>query len=389
MDITSQITISIKPDAAKSHLKMGALAPGSTLKLKIIALNGDRALIDFGNFRATANIKIPVTLGEEMMVRVLEAGRQLKLGVITPDQKNPMSPERMGHRLETLPAENLDKIQKDLMQVLNQSLDSSGGKKTPQSIFNVLANLNTYFEPFELKEIIAELLHRLKSHFENSGIFFEKALEKVILQALGEKDAGSIKNLANLPEVKAVFNRDLKPNLLLLQQFIENKESLQKIFDSNTLTILKSSINTLLADITGQQGRAVNQLESADPFQVVTYTLPLKKGSQTAKLRIYYEKKHKPGSKKGFQISLFLSMERLGDIRTDFYLLENDLNITFFVTKPSTQIKIQENYSELRELLDSLFDQIQLKIKVSETKVRDFDRPIVQIAGDRQVDLRI
>ena len=82
-------------------------------------------------------------------------------------------------------------------------------------------------------------------------------------------------------------------------------------------------------------------------------------------------------------------MERLGDIRSDFYLLENDLNITFFVTKPSTQIRIQENYSELRELLDSLFDQIQLKIKVSETKVRDFDRPIVQIAGDRQVDLRI
>jgi len=279
MEINSQITIPIKPDAGKSHLEMSALAPGSTLKLKIIALNGGRALIDFGNFRATADIKIPVTLGQELMVRVLEACRQLKLGVITPDQKNPMSPERMGHRLETLPAENL----------------------------------NTYGD----------------------------------------------------------------------------KETLQKIFDPKTLTILKSSINTLLTDITGQQGRAVNQLESADPFQVVTYTLPLKEGSQTAKLRIYYEKKQKSGSKKGFQVSLFLSMERLGDIRTDFYLLENDLNITFFVTEPSTQIKIQENYSELRELLDSLFDQIQLKIKVSETKVRDFDRPIVQIAGDRQVDLRI
>ncbi len=258
---------------------MSALEPGSTLKLKIIALNGGRALIDFGNFRATADIKIPVTLGQELMVRVLEAGRQLKLGVINPDQKNPMSPERMGHRLETLPAENL----------------------------------NTYGD----------------------------------------------------------------------------KETLQKIFDPKTLAILKNSIDTLLTDITGQQGRAVNQLESADPFQVVTYTLPLKEGSQTAKLRIYYEKKQKSGSKKGFQISLFLSMERLGDIRTDFYLLENDLNINFFVTKPSTQIKIQQNYSELRELLDSLFDQIHLKIKVSETKVRDFDRPIVQIANDRQVDLRI
>jgi len=389
MEINSQITISIKPDAPKSHLKMSALEPGSTLKLKIIALNGGRALIDFGNFRATADIKIPVSLGEELTVRVLEAGRQLKLGVINSDQKNPIPLEVMGHRLETPRDENLNKIQKNLAQILNQSLDPTGGKKTPQSIFNVLANLNIYFEPFELKEIIAELLPRLKTYFENSGIFFEKALEKVILQALGEKDAGSIKSLANLPEVKAVFNRDLKPNLLLLQQLIGDKETLQKIFDPKTLAILKNSIDTLLADITGQQGRAVNQLESADPFQVFTYTLPLKEGSQAAKLRIYYEKKQKSGSKKGFQISLFLSMERLGDIRTDFYLLENDLNITFFVTEPSTKIKIQENYTELQELLYNLFDQIQFKVKVSETKVRDFDRPIVQIAGDRQVDLRI
>ena len=165
---------------------MSALEPGSTLKLKVIAIDGGRALIDFGNFRATADIKIPVTLGEELMVRVLEAGRQLKLGVINPNQKNPISPELMGHRLETPRDENLNKIQKDLTQILNQSLDPTGAKKTPQSIFNVLANLNTYFEPFGLKEIIAELLPRLKSYFENSGIFFEKALEKVILQARGE-----------------------------------------------------------------------------------------------------------------------------------------------------------------------------------------------------------
>jgi len=70
---------------------MGALEPGSTLKLKIIELNGNRALIDFGNFRTTADIKIPVTLGDELMVKVLEAGKQLKLGVITVGQNNPVS----------------------------------------------------------------------------------------------------------------------------------------------------------------------------------------------------------------------------------------------------------------------------------------------------------
>ena len=86
---------------------MGALEPGSTLKLKIIELKGDRALIDFGSFRTTADIKIPVTLGEELMVRVLEAGKQLKLGVIIADQKNPLSAELSGRRLESLPTSSV------------------------------------------------------------------------------------------------------------------------------------------------------------------------------------------------------------------------------------------------------------------------------------------
>jgi hypothetical protein len=389
MEINSQITISIKPDSPKSHLKMGALEPGSTLKLKIIGLQGDRALIDFGSFRTTADIKIPVSLGQELMVRVLEAGKLLKLGVINADQKNPLSAELSGQGPEAPPAENLNKVGHDLSRILNQAADSSGGKTIPSSIFNVLASLNAYFEPFELKEIIAELLPRLKSHFENSGIFFEKSLERIISQVLEAKDGGSTKSLADLAEIKAVFNRDLKPNLLLLQNFIAEKETLQTIFGPRTLAILEGAIATLLSDIARQQGRAVSQLESADPLQVFTYTLPLKEGDPPVKLKVFYEKKQKLGSKKGFQISLLLSMDRLGDVRTDIFLLGNDLNITFYVTEPSAMIEIQENYQELSELLHDLFDQIQLKVKVSAKRIKDFNRPDVQMPGNRRVDLRI
>ena len=388
MSISSQITVAVKPELYKSKSQMAALEPGRTLKLKIIELNGNRALIDFGNFRATADIKIPVTLGEELRVRVLEAGQQLKLGVITVDQKNPMSPEISGQPLEASPGENLNKVQSDLSRILNQAVDASN-KKNPSSIFNVLASLNAYFEPFELKEIIAELLPRLKSHFENSGIFFEKSLERIISQVLADKESGSPPNLADLSEVKAVFNRDLKPNLLLLQQFMEERETLSKIFGPRTLAILKGVVDTLLSDINQQQGRAVSQRDSADPFQVFTYTLPLKEGDPPAKLKVFYEKKQKPGSKKGFQISLLLSMDRLGDVRTDFYLLENDLNLTFYVTKPAASIEIHKNYPELHDLLDHLFDQVQLTVKISEKRVKDFDRPDIQTAGSQRVDLRI
>lgn len=389
MDITSQITVTVKPGFYKSKLPMGALEPGSTLKLKIIELNGNRALIDFGNFRTTAEIKIPVTLGDEIMVRVLEAGKQLKLGVITVDHKNSMSPEISGQPSGAALGDRLNKAGSDLSRILNQVTDLAGSNKNPSSIFNILASLNAYFEPFELKEIMAELIPRLKSHFENSGLFFEKSLERIISQVLADKDSGPPPNLADLSEVKAVFNRDLKPNLLVLQHFMEEKETLAKNFEPRTLALLKGVVDMLLSDINQQQGRAVSQLDSSDPFQVFTFSLPLEEGSQAARLQVFYEKKKDSESKKGFQISILLSMDLLGDVRTDFLLLEKDLNINFYVTEPATMVKIQENYKELDDLLGDLFDQVHFNVKVSEKRVKNFNRPDIQTAGSRKVDVRI
>jgi hypothetical protein len=389
MSISSHITIAFKPEFYKSKQQMDALEPGTILKLKIIELKGDRALIEFGNFRSTAEIKIPVSLGEELTVRVLEAGKQLKLGVVTAGSKDFIAADSSGQRLEAVPNENLTKFYNDVARVLKPALDTTGHPKVPTSIFNVLARLNAYFEPFELKDMIAQLLPRLRSHFEDSGIFFEKSLEQIISKVLADERGGSGTHLADLAEVKAVFNRDLKPNLVLLQHFIAEKETLSKIFGPKVLSVLQSAVDALLSDINQQQGRAVRQQESADPFQVFSFTLPIKDREQTARLKVFYEKKQKSGPKKGFQISLLLSLGHIGDVRTDFFLVEKDLNINFFVTEPLTKVKIQDNFQELDDLLGGLFDHIHLKVHVSAQRVRDFDRAEIQMAGNQQVDIRI
>jgi len=368
---------------------MAAFQPGSTLTLKIIALKGNRALIDFGNFRSTADIEIPVTLGQEVTVKVLESGRQLKLGVIDPGQKTGIPAEASGQRLTAPANDNLTKIQNDFSRILNQVTGSSGGEKLPLSIFNILASLNAYFEPIELKEIISELLPRIKSHFENSGIFFEKFLEQAIIQGPGEKDGGVARHPAELAEVKTIFSRDLKPNLIVLQQFIAENQSLQKIFGTRTLAVMKEAIDNLLSDINQQQGRAVSQLDSAEPVQMFTFTLPLKAENQTARLKVFYEKKQKSESKKEFQISLLLSMDRLGDVRTDLILSEGDLQVIFYVTEPSAKVAIQKNLPELADLLQHFFDRLQLKVNVSEKSVKNFDRAANLTDGNRKVDVRI
>ena len=389
MDMSSQITVAVKPEFYKSRVQMGTLQPGSTLKLKVIELKGDRALIDFGHFRAAADIKIPVTVGEELTVKVVDAGKQLKLRVVNPGQQKSMPAKVSPPQPQKPPNDNLNKIQNDVIRILNQVANPSNAKKTPLSIFNILANLNAYFKPIELKEIMADLLPRLRSHFENSGIFFEKSLEQAIARELQAGDGGASRILADLSEVKTIFNRDLKPNLLRLQHLFDDKESLQKIFDPRALAVMKKAVDTLLSDINHQQSSAVRQLDSTDPFQVFTFTLPLKAQNQTAKLKVFYEKKQKSGSKKSFQISLLLTMDRLGVVRSDLTMLGKDLQVNFYVTEPSAMMVIQKNFPELEELLRNFFDQIQLNVTVSDKRIKNFDQPQTQMAGNRRVDVRI
>ncbi len=389
MDFTSQITVSIKPELFQSGLSMSSFKPGSRHMLKVLELRGDRALIDFGNFRATADIKIPVTLGEELLVKVQESGKQLKLSLINPGS-GPNSSTGSGSRpLENLSEAVLNGVQEDIKQILNQALTTQSAKNIPTPILNVLGMLSAHFEAFDLKNVIAELMPRLKFHMDNSGIFFEKMLESVIAKILHESETASPRQLANHPDVQTIVARDLKANLLILKNFVENEAPLQKAIDSRTMTAMRKAVDVLLTDITNQQGRAVKQLDSTEPLQVFTYALPLEAEKQAAKLKIYYQKKQNPGSKNGFQISLLLSMDRLGAVRTDFYLLEKDLTVTFFVKNQSTKTKIQENCPELQKFLNPFFNQLLVRTVVSEKKINDFDHEDEQTTSDRRVDVRI
>ncbi|UCD82481.1 MAG: hypothetical protein JSW26_13960 [Desulfobacterales bacterium] len=389
MQIPPQITVSIKPDLYHAVLNTDMFKPGSTLKLKVLELRGDRALIDFGNFRATADVRIPVTLGEELIVRVQDFGRQLKLNLIHPEHPKALSADAPARSAEYLPAESFIQIQTDLKPILHQALASQNATKMPISILNIFKILNNHFEYFDLRENVAEIVARLKAYVENSGVFFEKFLENVIVKLSANAEAGASKEMTGFSDLQTLAARDLKTNLIMLQNFAENEMTLQKVFDTKTIAILRGVVDALLADIVHQQGRAVKQLDTTEPFQVFTFALPLKDDNHAAGLKIYYQKKQKSGSKKGVQISLLLSLDRLGDLRTDFYLLKKDLTVTFYVKDRPTKTKLQENHSELQELLAPFFDQLFLRVIVSEKKTKNFDHEDLQIASDRRVDLRI
>ena len=389
MAIASQITVSMKPELSKSLMSMNALAPGSILKLKILELRGDRALIDFGKFRATAEIKIPVVLGEELRVRVLASGKQLIMGVISPEAQNFPGTEVAAGHLKAAPADRLQNAQADLKETVSRVLVSQVEKSIDNNIINIFKNLNSYYEPIELTKKMTELTQRLKAYLEHSGIFFEKHLENSILKSFGNSESVASRQTADLPDLKQLLDRDLKANLMTLKFIMADKEALQKIFTPRSLAAFKNSVDSLLSEITQQQGRAAGQLDSVDPNQVFTFSLPLKEGGMAARLKVYFHKKQKTGANRGFRISLLLSLDRLGDLRTDLFLLDKDLALTFFVKKDSVKIDLEKNFPELQELLDGFFDHLRLKVVVSEKKVTAFDHEDLLRSGDRKVDLRI
>jgi hypothetical protein len=388
MELPSQIAVSIRPDLYPPGLNPEMLKPGSILRLKVLELKGDRALIDFGKFRTTADVKIPVAIGDVLLVRVQEFDRQLKLNLLNPEQVKAQTTDPMPQPGEYLTAESFNKILTELRPILNQLAALQGSSKMQVSIVNIFEALNTHFESFDLNKIAAEIVPRLKGYIENSGLFLEKILESGILKS--SEDAAERESARPTAlDLQMLAPRDLKANLLMLKNSVENESDLSKILDHKTLTTLRNAVDALLIDIEQQQGRAVKKLDTAEAFQVFNYMLPLKDANQAAGLKVYYQKKSKTGARKGLQISLLLSMDRLGDLRTDFYLLEKDLTVTFFVKDRSTKTRLQEHYFELQELLTPLFDQVLLRAIISEKKIKDFHHEDIQTAGDRRVDLRI
>jgi hypothetical protein len=388
MEYPSQIAVSIRPDLYQPGLNLDMLKPGSILRLKVLELKGDRALIDFGKFRTTADVKIPVAVGDVLLVRVQEFDRQLKLNLLNPEQLRTPATNAEPLTGEYFTAESFNKILTDVKPILNQLSAPQGSPKMQMSILNVLAALNTHFESFDLNKIAAEIVPRLKGYIENSGLFFEKVLESIIVKS-SEDNAEPESARHTTLDLQTLAPRDLKANLLMLINSVENEPYLSKILDSRSLATLRNAVDALLTNIEQQQGRAVKKLDTAEAFQAFNFVLPLKDANQAAGLKVYYQKKSKTGRKKGVQISLLLSMDRLGDLRTDFYLLEKDLTVTFFVKDRPTKTRLQEHCFELQELLTPFFDQVLLRAIVSQKKIKDFDHEDIQMAGDRRIDLRI
>ncbi|MBW2518711.1 MAG: hypothetical protein JRE88_18155 [Deltaproteobacteria bacterium] len=391
MDISLLLKAIFDPQINRSALIQQIIKPGDVFDIKIIEVKDDqRALVDFGKFRALAKVQFPVRAGADFVAKVTDTAGQLRLQVIEPDTRTAGGDKAVSNRLEILSFDLFNKIQSDIKQAAQHILHPPAGSDLPPPhISRALAALDAHFASLNLNQDLAKWLPLIKSYIENTGFFFEKKMADLILQFTRGQDTGNIQELIRDPRIQSIMGRDLKPVLLMLKAYLDTPDMEVRFPDAKELAQFKGTVDMLLSDIHNQQSRAVHKHELADPYQVFSFTLPLKENEEKARLKLYCPKKKSGSAETGFKISLLLELNRIGELRTDFFLLDGDLSITFFVKDDASKTHFEHHYKEIRDSLNSLFNYLVLKTVVSEKKIQEFHHADLDIDSDRQVDLRI
>ena len=365
----------------RNILKHGDRLMGTVLKIQ----DDGKAVIDFGKCRVLAEVNFKIRPGEKLPVRVVQKQERITLVLEEHGSKSSQKTRHIIQRSHMFPREIVKKLPSLLKQLLKSGQQ---GERLPQAVQNSIMKVSTHYEPLRLEGPISQLLSQIQSHVEDSGFFLEKRIEKVIIHLLKASQNMSAGDLKGLPEMREILSRDLKSHLLILKHFLSTDITGLRELDGKNLDKIRVLIDQLFQNIETQQNVVGQKTMTAEPTQVFTFIIPLKENEEDARLKVYYPKKRNGESKRGFRASLFLFMDKLGEIRTDLYLLERELSISFFVKEASIKKLFEDSIQEIHKLLAPLFDSLVIKTVVSEKKIADFHTEDRFIITESMVDVR-
>jgi len=374
----------------RSSLGKDTLSVGDHLLGKVLEIkNGGKALLDFGKFRLLARTQFPVREGDVIDVKVLEKGIPIKLGLNTPAQEISQRAKKMLSLIQ-FPSENiLEKLQSETKKVLDHTNGIFKGKAVPVYVKDILGRIAAHFGPMNIGKNSSNLGSQLKSYIENSGIFFEKKIENVILKSFETNEKTSPKELRESPEIRDIIRKDLKPNILILKDFLDKNGLMLKILGAKNLEAFRSTVERLFTEMVTQQGDSTVRHDRLESAHTLTYALPLEKSNQRAKLKVYYSKKNTGKSEEGFKVSLLLAMDKIGQIRTDFFLMDKDLNITFFVNDRKIKEYVDDHSEKIMGSLKNHFKRLTLNVIISVNEIEAFEMKDPGVMSTGIVDLRV
>jgi len=390
MKITSLVRSIILSGNERPVPDRGGLKVGDRLVGRVLEVKGrERAFIDFGRFRAMADVGFPVKDGEVIHVKVVNKGTPLRLGLCAPE---PAFSQKAKNALilGSFPSRRLLKELQSQIRHLSLLTDANHkGKPVPLELSNAVRNLTSFFKPLDMGRHASEISGRLKKWIEDSGIFFEKKMEKIVEQLTQGGRELSSRDLGQIPEIRDIVYKDLKPNLLILREFLAGKDPALTMLDTKDPERLRKTVEKVLGEITSRQNDTGARSMRSEPFQVFTYLIPMKELEENPKIKVYYSKKNRPKSREGFRVSLLLNLEKMGQIRTDFLMKGEHLNVDFSVSEERIKEHLDEHLDNLKMVLGDLFKSVSVKAVVCEKEISAFEFEDLVSLSTGLIDLKV
>jgi hypothetical protein len=268
----------------------------------------------------------------------------------------------------------------------------SGEPSLPAPLKTALVNLTQALDPASPAGNTDSLIHRIRAFVENSGLYFEKRLEQAIRTIQSQEGRATPlppEELARHPAIRDIMIKDLKPNLLILKEFLDGQELDARGTHRHALEAVKSLVQRAVSHLEQQQHMATEKPVDPDVLQSFSHLLMLTDTDKTARLKVYYGRKRQNGDPKKPRVSLLLEMDRMGMVRSDIWMVGRDLNITFFVQTDDIKTAIADQQHRIGEMLGDSFNTVAVNVVVNSAKIEAFDEEDLTRPRKRLLDVRL
>lgn len=259
MSTSAQVALISRQDLEKLSREHVELKTGERLKGEVVNLRQDgKTTIDFGKFQADVELDVPVQKGDIVEVVVAEKGKQIKLKLEHVRSRIAVEAQKAVKQAESMPArdareiqqqtenivrdeiqtptdrselfkssENLPKELKDALTKLQKILQNSETanvkdiKNLAGEIKNILSTLKSYSDAMDVEKTIVKPAAQLDSIVRNSDIPIDKEIREILTKIIETAERiGRLKNIEQLPEIKTLIDKDLKPALDQLKEIV-------------------------------------------------------------------------------------------------------------------------------------------------------------------------
>ena len=392
--------------------------PGDRVVARVLQSDGQGNIsIDLGRFNAKAKVEFPIQTGQILNLVVRNTIPRLVLQ-LAPDrtgaqpglQSSPQSEAQRMHqtggttgsqalKIATPPPPPLpsgqawpvlEKVVTTLWTALQANSAAAG--PPPQPVIAAAERFVEMTKAAVINDDPSQLTEKLSDVIKNSGFFFEKHLEGALEKILKEEPDIKLESLVRHPDIEKIFERDLKPNLALLEQHLDQaggKKAEPQV--QAAVEELQRTTKHLMGQLDEHMDRLSQQIVKSDtPSQVTEPMIWYLNSDQGAvKLKLYHPPKSPEGEAAPIRVALLLDMDRLGSMRSDLSVSSGTLRVTFFLKTAGARDAVLAHLPEIRSALEVIYPSTFIEAVVSDDRITQFETEQWVMDSARTIDVRI